>query len=208
MRPLLRQAEPPQLTNGFEKWTRNWVVKRKLKPPGDWNGWPRTGMPRKPLNQWLTPVLSGMTGGKCSFCDTMVEPASLHEVEHYLAKTTHPDQAFAWANLYLICHGCNTLKNDTVAPGAMRPDENCHDEVRRYRFEACYRYHQGSGRITTNPMCRREVRIRALATLRLYRLNRRGLCNARIQALADARELTSPSPLRPYLYLLPWTRRA
>ncbi len=54
-------------------------------------------------------ALTQMFYGKCYLCEEK-NPTST-EIEHFLAKSKHPDLEYNWDNLLLACHHCNSIKN-------------------------------------------------------------------------------------------------
>lgn len=201
MRPLTRPPAPEVLKKTLlRKWTKAWQAKCRSVPPKEWV-WPT--VQKQKLNKRLTPVLKKMTGNRCSFCDSAVQPASPRTVEHFLAKSRYHCSAFHWPNLYYCCAGCQAEKLERSDRHAVRPDEP------GYAFVRYYRYVSGNGRILTNPMAGAAARQRALLTIRLYHLNRRDLREARVSELEmGAKDPAQDISLRPHQYLRPWTRRS
>lgn len=73
----------------------------------------------------LKSALSDMTGGKCSYCELRLgEGAAYLEVEHFFAKSHHPQRVLDWTNLLPACRRCNGRKSnwDVAVPGQMMVD--------------------------------------------------------------------------------------
>lgn len=98
MRRLARGPAPLVLTTTF---VTNGIARFKLDGSSVWN-----------VDEIKT-ALSVLSGNKCAYCELPLgEGAAYLEVEHFLAKTHHPDRVLEWGNLLPACRRCNGKKSD------------------------------------------------------------------------------------------------
>lgn len=108
-------------------------------------------------------ALHAMTDGHCAYCQASVEDSSYAPVEHFQPKSLFPTLAYEVGNYFYSCQRCNLAKLDKwpASGGYVRPDVG--DPSRRFRFKK-------SGWVK---VARGDED--ALATVRDFELNRRGL---------------------------------
>jgi hypothetical protein len=83
-----------------------------------------------------------------------------------------PHLAYEWTNLYACCTSCNKAKGESEPGDAIRPDEP------GFSFNR-YFLREYDGSIVPNPSANELEQSRALATIRLLKLNRHDLRIAR-----------------------------
>ncbi|GAA5122465.1 hypothetical protein JIN84_10050 [Luteolibacter yonseiensis] len=161
MRKQVRQEEPPVLKNGAVTWAASWSASRSEGKP--WR-WPvKDGIP---VNQWILEPLRIQTASHCSFCDGFpVAAVSIETIEHFHPKSTFPEKAFEWGNLFYCCTRCQGAKKERFDPGILKPDEGEYDFARYFIFDYT------TGEISPNPISTTEEQQRAFITIEHYKLN-------------------------------------
>ena len=163
MRKFVRGEEPGLLKDKGAQWTGAWVARRQEKPAAKFQ-WPEHDGVK--LNHHLLPALKLQTQNHCSFCDGFpVEDVSHETIEHFRSKTRHPEEAYAWTNLYYACTACQGGKQDTDSDELLRPDDPA------YEFPDYFYWDVESGILLVNPRSSAIHQLRAKATCRLYGLN-------------------------------------
>jgi uncharacterized protein (TIGR02646 family) len=98
------------LTDNAEDWTRSYQKKRpqspKLRPDSRQYG-----------HREIRKALAAMSHKKCFYCEHRLDEDE-YTVDHYIEVNQAPDKAFAWDNLYLCCHGCQSKLTEATAPRA------------------------------------------------------------------------------------------
>jgi hypothetical protein len=87
-------------------------------------------------------ALSQISNNKCAYCELPLgEGAAYLEVEHFLAKTHHPNRLLEWDNLLPACRRCNGKKGDwdVTIPGQMMVDPATMDPRVHIRIDEAYR---------------------------------------------------------------------
>jgi uncharacterized protein (TIGR02646 family) len=168
---LRRGAAPALLLEHRARWTHRWLdvhtgVRRALWAPVS-------------VRKLLSNELRKLTFGKCAFCEGLLEVTSYLEIEHYVAKTVSPEQAFEWSNLFPICRLCNSHKGDFDHGGMLlKPDV---DDP-----ESMLWLHPGTGELQPKAGLEDAVRQRVERTLKLCDLQRGSLCTKRIETMKFA----------------------
>jgi hypothetical protein len=88
-------------------WTARWLAIHAGRKKGDWA--------TSAAKRILAGEMRKLARGKCAFCESLLEVTSFLEIEHYTAKTVHPERAFEWENLFPICRVCNGSKGEPNA---------------------------------------------------------------------------------------------
>lgn len=115
---LEREECPKELTQEvMEELTRLYA---ENKDRDVWNS-PKI---KKPLKD----ALLRMTRGKCAYCECRLNIESKDvTIDHFLPKSTHPDEVVQWKNLFPTCLRCNREKNSyeerIVNPCKDRPQD-------------------------------------------------------------------------------------
>jgi uncharacterized protein (TIGR02646 family) len=178
MTPCQRTPIPAILVQYAKEFTDAWVAKRSSNPKGDWN-WPQRNSVKS--DEEILKSLEQMTDGHCSFCDSYpIDGTGRKEIEHFKSKTSHPMDAFDWANLYLSCSACNGKKKNQFSEHLLRPDDS------NYRF-GHYFFLQADGKLIPHPGMSAENQLCANTTIEIFGLNRRGLVTER------ERQMSRPS---------------
>lgn len=161
MRPQERLEEPAALRDGANKWAETWV--RNQAEGKSWR-WPvKDGLP---INQLILEPLRKQTASHCSFCDGFpVAALSVETIEHFYPKSSFPEKAFEWRNLFYCCTRCQAAKKERFDIGILKPDETDYD-FRRY-FTCDYT----TGEIGPNPTAGPDDQQRAQTTIEHYKLN-------------------------------------
>ena len=165
---LRRGPEPTGLALYSAQWTRRWQAVHEGRRTGDWA--------TKSAKDLISRELRRLTFGKCAFCEGLLEVTSYLEIEHYVAKTLQPDQAFAWVNLFPICRLCNNSKGALDHAGSLiKPDVE--------DPESLLWLHPDSGELEPKPRLAAAVRQRVERTIEICDLQRGTLCTKRIQTM-------------------------
>lgn len=166
MRPMVRKPQPSCLEINQTSWTSDWVsaVVTQGASSKDFN-W------RSPTcYQEIRGELSRSTEYHCSYCDS--QPVLTAEVDHFESKMKHPQLAYEWTNLYACCTSCNKAKGESEPDEAIRPDEA------GFTFDRFF-LREFDGSIVPNPVANEVDQARAATTIKLLKLNRHDLRNAR-----------------------------
>jgi uncharacterized protein (TIGR02646 family) len=128
----------------------------------------------------LRTALRRMTGGYCSYCQASVEDGSFAAVEHFQPKSLFPTLAYDVGNYLYSCPRCNHHKGDKwPASGAyVRPDLG--NLTGRFRFKRT-----GWVKVVRGDSD-------ALATVRDFSLNRKGLRKKRRAAIKEQLNALEP----------------
>ena len=146
---LQRGATPYLLQQRGATWTLRWQEIHAVLRTGDW----ATPAAKK----LLFVELRKLAFGKCAFCEGLLEVTSYLGVEHYVAKTVRPEQAFEWTNLFPVCRLCNNSKSDVDHAGMLlKPDT---DDP-----ESMFWLHPDSGKLEARPFLALAVRQRVEQT--------------------------------------------
>jgi uncharacterized protein (TIGR02646 family) len=182
MRKQNRPELPPEVYALAVKWQQQWDDSRSEVAEENL----RTGKNRTASFTWyehnkktardhFLPFLREMNQGHCSFCDAYpIGDRSNEPIEHFQPKGTFPELAFVWTNLYYICEGCNTSKNDNYDPLLIRPDAKDYEFTRYFSFTI-------RGEIEPNQFAPDTEQSRARVTIQLYALNDSERCRMRLE---------------------------
>lgn len=106
----LWREKAPYSAEKQKEWTERWI-----RVMGDGRrGW-ITGSARKVI---LGPLVA-MGRGKCAYCEGRLGAQTYEQIEHYVAKTVEPAQAFLWTNLFPTCDRCNKPKGNRDHKGLL-----------------------------------------------------------------------------------------
>lgn len=174
-----------------EKYTKSWTKRvRRFKE----NKIKTISFSWEKLDKELHPLLLNMTNNHCSFCDTKFDEDQIEnsvEIEHFKPKIKYPKDSYNWHNLFIICHACNKAKNDEYKDELLKPDEN------NYQFDDYFRFNfrTGNGEIEfiDDDYQDHTKKIKAKKMIEIYKLNRTGLCKARMSELKFVKKLKSNS---------------
>lgn len=190
MRKQERLGEPVALRDGTAQWTAIWIGKQNEKKP--WR-WPvKDGYP---INQLLLEPLRTQTASHCSFCDGFpVATLSVETIEHFYPKSSFPEKAFEWQNLFYCCTRCQAAKKENFDPQLLKPDESDYD-FSRY-FICAYT----TGKIDPNPRSSLNNQKRAEVTIILYDLNGASRPESRRMTLRSWRNESEDAQLDDFAY--------
>lgn len=191
MTPFTRGSPPPILVEVAPGATRAFVARRADDPSAEFY-WPqRDG--RSVLEPVRT-ALAAQTQDHCSYCDGFpIDSTGTREVDHFKPKQEYPGEAFSWPNLYLACGACNRSKLAEWNEQLIRPDEM------GYRFERYFFVDGVTGELLPNPGASSADQARAGETIRVFGLQRSGLCIERRRAILSIRAAGDQS--NPYRFL-------
>jgi uncharacterized protein (TIGR02646 family) len=165
---LPRGTQPPLLREHGAKWTERWLDMRAARKTGDW----------APANarKVLSDAVRDLAFGKCAFCESLLDITSYLQIEHYVAKTVSPEQAFKWSNLFPICGRCNSAKGSVDhANMLIKPDVEDPEDL--------LWLHPDTGELQPRKGLDHALRERVERTLGLCDLQRGPLCTRRIQTM-------------------------
>ena len=163
VRTRRRPAAPAGLIQNKRAWTVRWQEIQAGRSRGEW----ATKNAKKVLKD---PLLS-LTWGKCSFCEGRLGAQAFAQIEHYISRKVAPHRAFEWRNLLPVCQVCNTFKGHTDHRGSLlKPDSEDPES---------FFWIGPEGDIQPHPALNPEKALRAAETIRLCRLNRGELREAR-----------------------------
>lgn len=131
----------------------------------------------KPLNHYLRIPLSNQTNRHCSYCDVRIEGrVSMLEIDHFRPKerSSFPELAFDWDNLFIVCGGCNKAKGTRFEGNPLKPDRA------EYEFRN-YFWVSETGTIEILDGLSKTDYARANDTMRTLRLNEGGLPEERLE---------------------------
>lgn len=111
MRNLARPVQP----NAFTEWKAANPLASNAGPP--YLGFNELGQDAKAEAQ---ATLCKNQHHLCAYCESRIEPAgSRMKIEHWLDQHKHPDQRFAWSNIFGVCWGGqNPSRGDSSKPVA------------------------------------------------------------------------------------------
>jgi uncharacterized protein (TIGR02646 family) len=120
-----------------------------------------------------------MGRGKCAYCEGRLGAQTYPEIEHYVAKTVAPAQAFLWSNLFPACRLCNNAKSSQDHQGLLI---KCDDEDP----ELFFRIKLSNGELEPDPRLDAAGEQRASRTIEICDLQRGELCQQRLDAWQEA----------------------
>ncbi len=144
MNKINRKPKPECLVENAQKWTKDLIEKRKTKP----DYWYWQIYKKEKVEHLLTPILSEMTNNHCSYCGlfSLEKNVGGGSIDHFKPKSTFPELAFEWTNLFIACPECQKLK------GSDFPKRNLikFDDI-EYDFENWFDIEWKTGKIIANP---------------------------------------------------------
>jgi uncharacterized protein (TIGR02646 family) len=165
---LHRGATPALLLEHRAEWTDRWQEIRAGRRHGDW------AIPK--AKKLLSDELRKLAFGKCAFCESLLDVTAYLAIDHFVAKTVRPEQAFEWSNLFPICGRCNSAKGSADHAGFLiKPDA---DDP-----ESMLWLHPDSGKLQPKPGLDDAILHCVERTLELCDLQRGPLCTKRIEAM-------------------------
>ncbi|MFZ5442212.1 MAG: hypothetical protein ACOZQL_19545 [Myxococcota bacterium] len=193
MTPFTRGSPPAVLVEVAQEATKSFVERRARNPSAEFK-WPqRDG---RSILEPIRDALAALTHDHCSYCDGFpIDSTGKKEIDHFKPKFEFPDEAFSWPNLYLVCSACNGVKLAVWNEQLIRPDEP------GYQFDRYFFIDGVTGELHPNPAASPADRARALETIRVFGLQRSGLCIERRKAIMSIRAAGDQS--NPYRFLDP-----
>jgi uncharacterized protein (TIGR02646 family) len=191
MRPCTRGPAPEVLTREGAAIGRNYAARRgeDRKHRFQW---------RPSLLQVVREALGLMTAEHCSYCDGYpIDGTGEETIDHFRPKGRPEfyELVCEWSNLFLACSACNNAKQDQWDEALLRPDDP------DFRFERYFEYHDESGRLLPSAAASSDDQARALRTIEIFDLNRRGACSNRRRTVEWIRRI-SPE-VDGYRFLIP-----
>ncbi len=187
MQPWQRGEAPAVLVENSQAWGSEYA-QRKSQDPAFRFAWKGDSYPL------IRNALKALTDCHCSYCDGYpVDAHGKEEVDHFRPKGgAHPEfhpLAYEWTNLFYCCSGCNDKKKERWSEQLLRPD------AQNYTFLRYFEYETDSGELKPNPLATANDQQKASESIRIFGLNRPGLCTLRRRHLQDA------DPDRPFRFL-------
>ena len=136
--------------------------------------------------QFLLECLRKDTSSHCSYCDGYeMGPELAETIDHFKPKTTFPEKAYHWNNLFLCCVNCQK-RNSRYSRLLLKPDTSS------YAFHKYFVFNYKTGELNTNPMASKHEQKRAKLSIELFGLNKFGRPNARKRVFKQYTYDTSP----------------
>jgi uncharacterized protein (TIGR02646 family) len=126
----------------------------------------------------------------CAYCDGALGETSAATVDHFFPRAVFPYLALHWENLFPACELCNEHnKGQQWSCNLLRPDADLYREQLSdfAAFARLFELDPETGKLQPNLLASRRDRARVRLTLRVFQLNRPGLCQARKERLRDLR---------------------
>jgi uncharacterized protein (TIGR02646 family) len=163
MRHLQRLPEPDVLRQRGPTWRERLETSDKARPDSRQYG-----------HEEIRQTLRTMSHHKCFYCETKVAGGKNEEVDHYVEVAEDRSSAFAWNNLYLSCHMCNSKKRPNRQIPVLECIDPCgpDDPGEHLTFE-------------DEVITAKQNSVRGLKTIQKYDLNRGDLQQARTKALQE-----------------------
>ncbi|MCB9798082.1 MAG: TIGR02646 family protein [Alphaproteobacteria bacterium] len=128
--------------------------------------WPK--LAGRSLAEHLEAPLQAMTDEHCAYCDGYpTNGLATRTIDHFRPKSTFPELAFDWTNLYPACNACQE-RRDAWDDGLIAPD------APDYSFSRFFLYDPHTGEVRVNLCASPADQARAKVTIRLFRLNQDG----------------------------------
>ncbi len=164
MNPIERPPSPAVLTERAARWTTAFLARRAEDDNAAFY-WPEVdGIA---LNQLVFPTLRRMTAGHCAYCDHFeLGDGSRETIDHFRPKSTFPELAYAWENLFPACDQCQQHKGEDFDDDLLRPDAS------DYRFERYFLFNSRTGMIEVNARASDDDQRRAAHSIAALGLNR------------------------------------
>ncbi|WP_213778448.1 HNH endonuclease [Caballeronia sp. dw_276] len=159
MRKLVRPDSPRCLSINAAQWTEVYLARRREMPAArfTWRGSKCYASMRDDLFR--------MTRDHCAFCDGPVNLESRATVEHFRPKSTFPELAYTWTNLFPCCDKCQQNKGEHFDDRLLKPDEDL------YTFAKYFICNYRNGELEPAPEGGQLDRERVVETIRIYDLN-------------------------------------
>jgi uncharacterized protein (TIGR02646 family) len=152
--PLLRWA--PELTEAF-------IAERSANPSHRFRWAQRAGVN---LGEVIREALEVQNHGHCCYCDAYpIGAAGRQEVDHFRPKSRFPEAVYDWANLYLGCTACNSVKADQWDEDLLRSD------AADYEFQRYFVVDGVTGAIAPNSLASPAEQQRARRTIEVFDLD-------------------------------------
>jgi uncharacterized protein (TIGR02646 family) len=180
MMKIERPQVPQWLEENYERWGQQWL--EQLLDPARSNSFQWYQYRSQKINQLLLPLLSAITDNHCSFCDK--RPVGVETVDHFRPKTAFPLDAYVWNNLFIACYDCQVSRWEEYDPLLIKPDDE------EYLFNTYFRYNPVTGALEPAGALDSNSYHRANVTIQLFKLNERGLPEAR-KLISDNKEVFS-----------------
>jgi uncharacterized protein (TIGR02646 family) len=163
MRKFNRTAEPAICVKYSTKWNLQWVESRKTNPKTAFNWYSAEG---KTAREHMLPTLREQSQGHCNFCDASpLEGVSDEPIEHFRPKSSFPDHAYTWSNLYYCCNACQKAKREQW------DEKLLHADADDFSFSRYFEFDFTTGEIRPNPLSQQAEQERAAMTVKLYGLD-------------------------------------
>ena len=178
MIPVKAAPEPAGFDTGVRTEGRRFLRKARLRPPVAGEKWRNKEYWRRAI-----PGLFKAYGGFCAFTAFPIHPVTgWRTVEHFRPKSLHPNLAYEWSNLRLVCGLMNGRKGDhedVLDPFTLPPNT----------FDINF----VSGEIVVHNNCAAAIRPQAVATIKRLKLNDP---QCRAQRRDDARRILKGEQIR------------
>ncbi len=171
MNKMYRTPIPEWLNEKHKEWGENWERNYSTKKKFSWRQ--NKGKGSKDLQRELMHI----TKNHCSFCDAY--PMGMRiapTIEHFRPKTKFPLIAYQWENLFIACNLCQQKGNE-FDERLLKPDTDDYD------FDRYFDIKWDTGEIVPNPVATDYEQQCAQITISLYRLNRNGKPEDRLEEL-------------------------
>lgn len=197
MRKCVRGDAPEFLREHFQEFQSALQLRLASSPPRGFF-WPSRGGIN--LQDVVLLALIDMTQRRCSYCDAdAINATGIEEIDHFRPKSSYPEVAYAWTNMYLSCSACNRSKQERWSVDLLAPD------LSEYEFERFFFYETTTGKIVPNSGASIEDQRKAEVTIALLDLNRAAACSRRRWTVQTIRRRTSDEELQDlgYRFLIP-----
>ena len=157
--------KPICLVEKAEKWTVDFIEKRKIKPRY-WN-WHQ--YKKQKVEHILTEALTIVFEKRCAYCEIrpLVKGGEKPSIDHFKPKSIYEELAFEWTNLFLACYQCQEYKGNNY------PDiEPLKPDTLEYDFDYWFEINWATYEIQSNPQRDEEEQARATETIKWLGLNR------------------------------------
>jgi uncharacterized protein (TIGR02646 family) len=166
---IVRAESPQWLDENWEKWGKQWEAKRNNPKLGNDFQWVQ--YKGQKVNQMLLSFLIAMTKHHCSYCDK--RPIGVETIDHFKPKADFPLEAYKWDNLFIACYDCQVSRWEKYQDMLLKPDEI------DYEFDKYFFYDFELGELKPKGAEDSIEYLRADFTIKTFRLNERGLPEAR-----------------------------
>lgn len=182
-----RPQQPDWLKLNYKKWGIRF--RNKLANPNLKNDFIWATHQKAKVNKILLPILRNSTNRHCAFCDDAIKKGT---IEHFRPSSRFPKLSYVWHNLFPCCSDCQEKRNE-FSKDLLKPDKQ------DYKFNKYFLYNSISGKIDVNPGGTENDRKRAEETIRIYKLNRPELIEARMDCFEYYQNVESEK--RPFRFI-------